>query len=178
MGHECDTNEFLEFLHSNMVKRTRKWKHRFTTNCYAFALGLDVREGKVMPCAYIPGNIGSSQEKIEYKHIFTYQNLITNIYDDLVYMRIKFREIDPMEIVDEDEWKIALFTTMLAYEDYVEYLSDFHFLREGEDGTWYHKLGWLRGVRNKDFHGDIITDPRKCVIKNSEYRMSLALKLK
>lgn len=176
MSHELTDYELSEFLRANIVLNSRKWKHRFTTNCYAFALGLDIKESKIMPCAYIPGNIGSSREKIEYTHCFTYNNLINNIYDDLLYMRLKFREIDPMEKPLEDEWKIALLTTLLAYEDYLEYLSDFHFLREGSDGTWYHKLGWFKGVRNKDSKGRIITDPRKCVFKNTDYKLTLALK--
>lgn len=169
--------ELLDFLKSNMVLKEKRWKHRFTTNCYAFALGFDVRESKVkIPCAYIPGNIGSSQDKIEYTHCFSYKNLLENILDDLNFMRIKFREINPSETVDEDEWKIALLTSLLDYEDYIEYLSDFHFLREGKDGTWYHKRGWFRGVSNKDTFGQTITDPRTCFIRNTEYKLSLALK--
>lgn len=176
----CDLSEkeLLTFLRDSINLNNKKWKHRFTTNCYAFSLGLDVREHNIMTCAYIPGNIGNSNEKIQFTHCFTYQNLINNLYDDLLFMRIHFREINPLDIVDEDEWKIALLTTCLAYEDYIEYLEDFHFLRAGSDGIWYHKPGWYRGISNKDSNKKVITDPRKCYIKNMDYKMSLALKMR
>lgn len=168
--------EFLEFLLSNISYDKKNWKHRFTTNCYAYALGLDVRENDLMSCAYIPGNIGDSKERIEYTHIFTYPTLINNIYDDLNFMKFSFREILPTDETDIDEKKISLLTYMIAYEEYIEYLSDFHFLREGDDGTWYHKRGWFKGVNNKDSRGNIITDPTKCVIRGMDYKLTLALK--
>ena len=31
----------------------KNWKHIFTTNCYAYALGLDVREQNIKDFAYI-----------------------------------------------------------------------------------------------------------------------------
>lgn len=154
------------------------WKHIFTTNCYAFALGLDKREESICSCAYIPGNMGDSESKIQFKHFFSYSDLVKNIFDDLDFLKIAVRRINPREQIDDDSWKIALFTRFLAYEDYIEYISDFHFLRELSDGTWMHKEGWWKYPTCRDSKRVKIVSPDSCYIKNFDYRMTLKLRKK
>jgi hypothetical protein len=46
--------------------------------------------------------------------------------------------------------------------------DDYHFLRQNSDGTWSHKPG--KGfVTNKDFSGNIITDPETADMKSDSY---------
>lgn len=46
--------------------------------------------------------------------------------------------------------------------------DDYHFLRQNRDGTWSHKPG-TGAVMNKDFSGNVITDPRTANMKNSSF---------
>lgn len=46
--------------------------------------------------------------------------------------------------------------------------DDYHFLRQNADGTWSHKPG--KGfVTNKDFSGNIITDPETADMNSGDY---------
>ena len=90
--------------------------------------------------------------------------LVTNMFDNTV----------KTEKVNDEEWKIALFTVGQH-----SCLSDYHFLRfNKEDNIWYHKNGYRGNVFNCDFVGDVITNPQECCFINRIYDKSFALKLK
>lgn len=146
------------------------WKHAYTTNCYAFALGLDIRERLIMKDAYQPGTL--TQHNLDV--YFTYEQLINNLISDLDYLGIDYKEIDPSEKVGIDEWKIALF---VQYNPYMGLLSDFHFLRQ-IDNIWYHKQGYYGLPTNKDSYNNLIIDPVDCYIYGEDYQKTYSLKLK
>lgn len=168
----------LSDLRKEINLNKKNWKHILTTNCYAYALGLDVPERKIKTFAYAPGTIGSSPTNLVVQRYFTLDELIGNIQDDLIYMGINFRECDPLESVLEDEWKIALFTAFYAFVCYDEYLYDYHFMRQDENGLWYHKNGYRNKPTNLDSNKNAIYDPRKCNYRNYEYQLTYKLKLR
>lgn len=145
-------------------------------NCYAYALGLDIRESEILNNAYEPGTI-SGANKLKFKE-FTYEELLYWIYEDLKLLNIEFSDTYPNEQVDINEWKIALFTEKLYKTPYSEYLSDYHFLRQYKNGIWYHKIGWDSYPTNKDSDNKIIEDIENCNIKYYTYKKCLKLKLK
>lgn len=155
----------------------KNWKHIFTTNCYAYALGLDVREQNIKDFAYIPGVISGVYKRIDEDYSIAYPKLLDNIHDDLEFLGINFREVNPLEEISNDEWKIAIFTSFLACDFFTEIVSDFHFLRQRENGIWYHKEGWFKRPTNKDSNSNIITDPSDCYLRGRQYKKCYSLKL-
>ena len=83
---------------------------------------------------------------------------------DFETLEFDYRIVDPQEEIDEDEWKIAFFND--TSDEHLLFSINFHFLRQGKDGTWYHKPGYLLDSipTNKDFSGKIITDPREAYL--------------
>ena len=165
-------------IRNSINTNKRRWNNILTTNCYAYALGLDIAENEIKECAYQPGVISCSFESIDRTEHFAYSTLIDCIHSDMQKLGIDIREVDPFEIVPDDEWKIALFTVFHAYEFYSEYLSDFHFLRQNKDGIWYHKPGYYKNPTNKDYNRQIITNPLECELYNKQYRKCYSLKLR
>ncbi len=70
-----------------------------TTNCYAYALGLDIPERKIKTLAYAPGTMGASSINLAVQRYFALGKLIENIQDDLLYFGINFLEVDPFDEV-------------------------------------------------------------------------------
>lgn len=167
----------LKYIRDNINLNKRYWKHIFTTNCYAFALGLDIREKQIMMGAYQPGIIGKYLYSVGYSKYFSYPSLIESIQKDMGVIGINIREINYTEEISPNEWKIALFTVFHANEFYSEYLSDFHFLRQLDDGMWYHKPGYNKFPTNRDYKNKIITNPEECYLGKKEFRKCYALKL-
>ncbi len=145
----------------------KDWENKQNTNCYAYALGLDVN----IPKAFEPGEIGHSKTDLRNYNSFTYELLLDNIFTDLEALDIAYREIDPIEEIAPDEWKIALFTTRNG-----EYIDDFHFMREHKDGIWYHKNGTR--IYNKTNLLFPIKNPKTVYLPGREYEKCLSLRLK
>ena len=167
----------LEFVRNNIDIHRKHWKHIFTTNCYAYALGLDIKEKDIKPFAYQPGVMGGYLYSVNSSKYFAYSSLIEGIFADMKKLNIEIREINTTDRVSADEWKIALFTVFHAVEFYSEWLSGFHFLIEKEDGIWYHKPGYYKLPTNKDYDNCIITDPKNCYLGNKEFRKCYSLRL-
>lgn len=163
----------LEYLRSCIDLEKKEWINRYATNCYAYALGLDIPQANIIKYAYTPGIISNSDIYLPACNEFIYEDLINNIYLDLKALSIDFKEIDPTDKIDENEWKIAIFTA----QNYGR-LYDYHFLREHRDGIWYHKIGWNGEVSKYDCNGDVITNPKDCYIPCRSYKKCLSLKLK
>ncbi|MBE6157035.1 MAG: hypothetical protein E7161_04775 [Firmicutes bacterium] len=155
----------------NLEKQT--WINRYTTNCYAYALGLDVPQNDIIDKAYIPGTMSGTGIKLDDNYIFTYNDLITNIYGDLDFLGISFREVSISEQLNEEEWKIAIFTSKCA-----DYIEDIHFLRLRKDGFWYHKNGWIFNPSPFDDDEKIIMNPQTCSLCNKDFHQCLSLRLK
>jgi len=149
------------------------WINTYSTNCYAYALGLDIPQYEIKDYAYAPGVIANSDIFLPSFRIFNYEDLINNIYLDLEALDIQFREISPLDDVNSNEWKIALFITKT--DDGIE---DYHFLRQHSDGFWHHKKGFGGMVSKYDCYGQIIENPEECDLGNRKYDKCLSLKLK
>lgn len=163
----------LEQLRKMINVNKDNWVNNTSTNCYAYALGLDIPSYEITDYAYDPGVISNSKIYLPSYKFFTYDMLINNIYSDLDALGIDIREIMPLENISDEEWKIALFTV-----GYSDCLSDYHFLRQHEDNIWYHKNGFKGGISFRDFYGNIITNPLDCYFRSREYNKTFALKLK
>ena len=149
------------------------WINMTSTNCYAYALGLDVPEYKIANFAYIPGVMSQSDIFLPNFGLFTYDSLINNIYSDMEALKIEIKEINPLDDVSYDEWKVALFITK-----YYNLLDDYHFLRQSKNGIWYHKSGYNGGIFMCDNHGKIITNPKESYFNCRTYNKCFSLKLK
>ena len=163
----------LEKMRESINISNNTWMNLETTNCYAYALGLDIPYYKIIDFAYDPGVISNSSIFLPSYKTFTYEVLLNNIFSDLDALGIDVREINPLEKVNNDEWKIALFT---AGDN--ENLTDFHFLRQRKNGLWLHKNGFQGSVTPYDSNRNVIINPEYCVFSTRKYEKTLALKLK
>ncbi len=163
----------VEEIRNKIDLNNLNWQHETTTNCYAYALGLDVNEDDIRQDAYIPGTIGGSDYYLPGFIIFSYEDFLQNLFLDLAFLGIDVREINLDEHLPEDEWKIAL-----CISPWRSSIDDYHFLRQSKSGIWYHKMGWKGLPRNYDCSGKIITNPAKCDLRNQEYKSCYSLKLK
>lgn len=151
------------------------WKCNDSTNCYAFALGLDIPEERILRHAYQLGVIGATIRNIPLKHL-KYMTYEERLYLDMNALKIPClktsQDINPY--VDEYGKYYYLSWIISLYEnDY-----DFHFLRKSENGIWYHKRGYLKFPTNVDTKGHIITDLDNCSIDNYHYIGSYKLECK
>ncbi|MDE6292481.1 MAG: hypothetical protein K2L98_02235, partial [Bacilli bacterium] len=75
---------------------------------------------------------------------------------DFETLNLDYRIVEPDEEIDENEWKIAFL------KDIGFVRGNYHFLRQGKDGIWYHKIGSFYDSipSNKDHNDNIIIDPR------------------
>lgn len=117
------------------------WENILKTNCYAFALGLDVPEHEIFLSAYQLGFMAKEKFNIplcEIKEMTYEQRLLL----DLKALKIAYEVIKDDKIVGYYEvgnyvcnyWDILLFSHCSH--------RDFHFARRGYDGKLYHKMGY------------------------------------
>lgn len=147
------------------------WLNNTTTNCYSYALGLDIPESDICKYAYDPGTIGGSNHPLYIP--FSYNNLIDNILLDLKALNIDYKFIKPTDSINNDEWKIAIYIPKIYT---LNYLDDFHFARLRKDNTWYHKNGFI--ISNLDYYDQPIINPETCNMDPYLYMDCLKLKLK
>lgn len=159
--------------------REEYWEYDFQTNCYAFALGLDIPEYEIIKNAYQLGVIGAAERDIPIGELkkMAFED---RLFLDLDALNILHEEINPLEktifkfnydknkcIISTDfYWLIALFSSG----------EDFHFLRKAYDGIWWHKRGFLGHPSNHDSNGVLITDPEQCNISGYKYAKTYKLK--
>lgn len=154
----------------------KNWKNNVNTNCYAFALGLDISEWDIAPNAYLPGMIFSITFNKPYSEIKK-MSFEERMLLDLKILEIRCNEADPSEITgynannDSFEWIISMFEK--------EEREDVHFLRKNDKGIWWHKQGYIfSSPTNKDKYKKIITDPRDCDLGAYEYKKTYKLSIK
>lgn len=144
------------------------WENAMDTNCYAFALGLDIPEDEIVKNAYQLGIIGATINNISLSKLknMTYEDRLAL---DLNAIGIPFIECDPLEKIKFEQYKIAMFANF-------DCTNDFHFMREDSNGIWWQKWGGLFSYPiNKDYNSKIITDPRVCNIGEYQYIKTYAL---
>jgi len=166
-------NMTLNEIKGKITLYPENWDNTYTTNCYAYALGLDIPEFKICKGAYQPGSISMEFNPLVFDQYFNYNTLIENLENDLKMLDISYREVEPNEKIEDNEWKISVFTDNCDDERII----DFHFLRQNSDGVWFHKNGFSGKISNKDRSGKIITDVTKCYLAGYKYKKSYALKL-
>lgn len=150
------------------------WINIYTTNCYAYALGLDIPEYKICKGAYQPGTISMDNNPLMFEKYFDYNTLTENLEKDLKTLGIYYKEVPPEYNVKTDEWKIALFID--SY--YGEKIIDFHFLRQKSNANWFHKNGFKGVPRERDYLGKIITDPINCRLDPYKYKKCLCFNIR
>ena len=170
-------NMSMDEIKNNISLIKDTWKNYSTTNCYAFALGLDVPEEKISENAYQVGVLGAIKFGFDYidLRIMSYEERLKL---DLVALNIELKEVGPdfdqvikpyysggKKIYSEYNWPIALF----------ESDNNVHFLRKKSDGIWYHKYGYGSFVMNIDRKGKIITDPEECDLRDFKYKKTFLL---
>lgn len=111
------------------------WVNVSTTNCYAYALGLDIRESDICEYAYQPGVISNQKYKIHRQEELDYEKLIENIEEDFKILNLEFCEVDLSYKTKTNEWKIILCTEN-KYEE--EKIIGFHFIRSNNN-EWSNK---------------------------------------
>ena len=125
--------------------RLSEWKNIIQTNCYAFALGLDVKEDDIYPDAnaYWVGNIANlvigTETDDEADSVERVERLLLNDFQALGINYQVFQDVDKYQYLKElehpnDCWDILLFIDSSIH--------DHHFARVGRDGILYHKPGW------------------------------------
>lgn len=142
------------------------WNYTDSTNCYAFALGLDVPESRILKHAYQLGVIGATIKNIPIRYL-RYMTYEERLFLDMEALKITCEKtsMDSMPAFYETKkysytkWVISL----LENED------DFHFLRKYHNGIWYHKRGYTKYPTNLDSNKQIITDLNKCSISDYHY---------
>ena len=150
------------------------WVNIYDTNCYAYALGLDVCESSICRGAFIPGVISGVNSFDVFSKDFDYDSFIEGLENDFQLLNILYREIEPEEKIDADEWKVALYVDF----DVRGFLFDFHFVRTNPQEVWMHKVGFSGPPTVNDYYDNAIIDPRKCELDTYEYKKCYALKLK
>jgi len=157
------------------------WNNLLATNCYAYALGIDIPEEQIANKAYIPGIMGSIVFNIQSSKL-NKMSLEEKLYLDLRALDISHSECSQSDIstnyFDGDfiiyQWIIAIF---------IDDKEDFHFMRKSWDNDWWHKRGFnLEKPINYDDDFRTIYNPEKCNIdnsyKNAKYVKCLKLKYK
>lgn len=167
-------NMTLDEIKGQIQMYPENWINISTTNCYAYALGLDINEKNICHNAYQPGTISEFGGDC----FLTYTNLVKAIEQDLRFLDISYCEIEPQASITLDEWKIALLVKeYYDHRTHKKFLSGFHCLRINKTGIWVHKPGYPNYPSERDYNNQIITDPREFNFHGYEYKKCYALKL-
>lgn len=171
-------NMSIEDINNQMHFNCRGfWNNLLSTNCYAYALGIDIPEDKIIYRAYQPGTIGSNVFNIQLA-ILNKMSLEEKIYIDLKALNISFSECSQTEISCDNfendfivyQWIIALFLS----DD-----GDYHFMKKSWDNIWWHKRGYnLENPINYDDNFETIYNPVKCELDGYKYVKCLKLNCK
>ncbi len=167
-------NDFINEIRKNIDVKKKIWNNIDGTNCYAYALGIDVSEYKLKEDIFSPGVISNSKVNLTRHEYFSYDLLMDNLFSDFKALGIEYRLVEPLDEILEDEWKIALFVSEIGNN----LLDDFHFMRQFSDGIWHHKNGYYGLVSEYDNKGKIITNPMDCSLRQRSYDKCFCLKLK
>ena len=143
-------------LHDRIDIKNRYWKNLNRTNCYAYALGLDVPEEEIMDGAFhVLGKMAISTDLEMTDEDMYYISSIERLEMDLDFLHLKYEEAGPFDLVKDNEWLIAFFNC--PYNLY----GDFHFARRNDAGLWVHKLGWKGKLSVHDDQNKLIINPKK-----------------
>jgi len=181
----CEKGVFMLKMSLNEIRGCiqlypENWTNIYTTNCYAYALGLDVNESSICRNAYHPGVMSKAFSPTILKETaFPYDLFIKGIEQDLKALNLLYKEVEPDYITELDEWKMAVFIEIYTKNNTESewLISDFHFLRTDKNNIWFHKQGYYGQPSKKDFAYQFITNPIQCDLNSYRYKKCYALKL-
>lgn len=162
------------------IKKLRKlvnpfkevWLNLKTTNCYAYALGLDV---SVFDLDIEEYSLGFTTGYIP--KYYTSEELLEYLIKDLDNLKIDFKFVNDYYKLGTKEWKMAIYG---GQEYTTDSFDDFHFLKQTENGIWIHKQGYYEKPSNLDNKNKIILSPKNCNIDTEgidyKYIKTLCLK--
>lgn len=137
----------LDTLKNCINLNNNEWKNILTTNCYAYALGLDISQDEITRCAYDLGAMYYFYSKVK-RHYLSHEELLKL---DLDTLGLSYTEVPLDEPLGEEEWKIAYFDSV--------YECGYHFFREIENGIWWHKYDFGYQPTCLDDAKKLIVDP-------------------
>lgn len=140
----------LKNLRNQIDLKEGNWINNDSTNCYAFALGLDIPQDEICESAYYIGHIYRYYNKVKAK--YTPRDLLLQY--DIKTLDLIYRESNINEELTNGEWKIAYFDSI--------YECGFHFFRQTKNGVWWHKFDYSYTPTCLDNDNRIITDPTSC----------------
>lgn len=148
------------------------WVNTKNTNCYAYALGLDVSIYDLDIEEFSPGFTFGEIPKC-----YSKESLLEYIVKDLDNLKIDFRFVNDYYKLGGNEWKVAIFG---GQEYSCDSFDDFHFLRQTIDGIWTHKTGYYDEPTNMDSKKKVIESPILCNLDsdnvNYKYIKTLCLR--
>ena len=120
--------------------REEYWENIFETNCYAFALGLDIPENNICKNSYQPGIIASKTFNISLNELARLK-IEDKMILDLRALKIGFK----LSEVNTKQEYISLGNYWCNLWDVLLFLNenDFHFARINYNGEMYHKIGYF-----------------------------------
>ena len=172
--------DYKDEIRSQIVLKEHHWQNIRVTNCYAFALGLDV-PGKRNDYHYQLGDFYCHITGNSCKDVHSYNK---KLLMDLDALELEPEEVDPNEpttiniTYDENGNTIINYSWLIAYF-YSEQRGDYHFLRKTPSGIWWHKQGF---DSSPDYHSTtgitVLRDPtERSIIWNYKYMKTYRLKL-
>ena len=134
--------------------KTNIWNYPSSTNCYAYALGLDIPYSKIGKHAYRVGCF--SEDELKKQNINVYSlNVEEALIYDLDCLGLTHEEVEPDYKIQLKDIENNFLISFFIGDD------DFHFLRKNNyDNFWYHKKGYLDFPRGRDDDGRIIQNPK------------------
>lgn len=145
----------------NGLKRKKRSFNCRTNNCYTYAMNQYVNpftKKEYEDYNYCqPGNIGGNGYG---RTNGKFTNMIDLVTHDMDMLGYEFKEstLEEYSLV-EGSWKVALCYSPDIFEQ--EYYNDYHWYRQGINGTWTHKNG-RRAIQEADEAGETIYDPKIC----------------
>ena len=122
-------------------------------NCYCYALGfrcpsIFAKHFNEKCLIFFPYNIG-----LMHSFFTNHKTYVGDLESDLDTLGVKYFETDYDMPNEHGGYKISLY----------ESSDDFHFIRQNEDGTWSHKLGFSDLVERIDNPSKYLFDEYECI---------------
>ena len=148
-----DKLDIINNSHTLINPFKEEWKNNNTTNCYAYALGLDIDYNKLSIKGYEPGFTFYTP----LPPCFEGEDLLNHVVKDLDNLKIDFRYVNAYYKLAKGEWKIAIFG---GFRNSWDLFDDYHFMKQTKDGVWVHKNGYYSKPMklSRDFSASYVED--------------------
>ena len=123
------------------------WQNSWSTNCLAFALGLDYPDPKEHSYYGSFGSICSAQHLFTRSEIASSDLIQKTFIETCQLLGLNCRHISSPNEAQSFEYIIGVFgmypcMNSVTWRGDPIYQYDFHLVRRNLDGTWVHKPGW------------------------------------